>query len=190
MTTRRQVIGGLLGGMLSAGIAAAPLRITFQGWAPVLSQSAANARDGKGGGNGNGNGGRGGNGKGGGQGGNGNGGQGGNGKGGGQGGNGSGGQGGNGNGGKGNASSTPGKNKSATQASTEGTADPAAGEHYNAKTGDSIRVGDDSIEVRHRNGMREKIDRGSYEMKDSKGRTIIERRATDADVARLRDMMS
>lgn len=41
------------------------------------------------------------------------------------------------------------------------------------------------LEVVHRNGIAERIRRGRYEMKDSKGRTIINRAATNADRQRL-----
>ncbi|WP_309083725.1 hypothetical protein [Chelativorans sp.] len=43
-----------------------------------------------------------------------------------------------------------------------------------------------TIELRHRNGMRERVGRGRYVMTDAQGRTIINRRATRSDLARLR----
>jgi hypothetical protein len=55
-------------------------------------------------------------------------------------------------------------------------------------TGDSFVIGGGTIEVVHRNGMRERIRSGRYLMKDGKGRTIIERAATKADLSRLRDL--
>jgi hypothetical protein len=57
--------------------------------------------------------------------------------------------------------------------------DPAAG--FSLGTGGTI-------EVVHGNGMRERIRAGRYLMRDSKGRTIIERAATKADLRRLRDL--
>jgi hypothetical protein len=44
----------------------------------------------------------------------------------------------------------------------------------------------DGSEVRHANGMSEKIIDGRYIMKDAKGRTIINRTATSSDQSRLR----
>jgi len=44
------------------------------------------------------------------------------------------------------------------------------------------------IEVRHRNGMKERITNGRYVMTDAQGRTIINRIATRADLARLEGM--
>jgi hypothetical protein len=44
------------------------------------------------------------------------------------------------------------------------------------------------IEVRHRNGMSERIKDGRYLMKDAKGRTIIERTATVSDQTRLNSL--
>ena len=61
--------------------------------------------------------------------------------------------------------------------------------HVNPSTGDVVQASGNNIDVLHRNGMREGIKAGRYIMKDGKGRTIIERRATGADVSRLRDMM-
>ncbi|NKK36272.1 hypothetical protein [Rhizobium leguminosarum] len=44
---------------------------------------------------------------------------------------------------------------------------------------------DGSIDVRHSNGITEVLQRGRYIMKDSKGRTIINRQATASDARRL-----
>lgn len=44
---------------------------------------------------------------------------------------------------------------------------------------------DGSIDVRHSNGITEVLQRGRYIMKDSKGRTIINRQATANDARRL-----
>jgi hypothetical protein len=61
-------------------------------------------------------------------------------------------------------------------------------QQVNPKTGDRVRFDGAGVEVLHRNGMRERVNRSSYKMTDSKGRTIIERRATGADLARLSRM--
>ena len=45
-----------------------------------------------------------------------------------------------------------------------------------------------SITVRHANGTTERIASGRYEMKDSRDRTIVNRRATASDRARLRSL--
>jgi len=52
-----------------------------------------------------------------------------------------------------------------------------------------VQVSGKNINVVYRNGMRERIKAGRYRMTDGKGRTIIERKATSADVARLRGMV-
>jgi hypothetical protein len=164
MPSRRQLT--ILGTILTAGLVAAPLHVTVKGWTPKFSEHAASAKDGKGGGNGNG---------------------GGKGNGGGAGGGNGGGKGTGGGKGVGVGKSTGGKSKSSSQASTA--ASGTAGQHYNPKTGDTIQINGSTIEVLHSNGMREKVSGGSYEMKDSRGRTIIERPATEADESRLRDML-
>jgi hypothetical protein len=47
---------------------------------------------------------------------------------------------------------------------------------------------DGPIEVRHRNGMSERIKDGRYLMSDAKGRTIINRTATLTDESRLQSL--
>jgi len=42
-----------------------------------------------------------------------------------------------------------------------------------------------NIEVVHANGIKEEIEGGVYERKDANGRTVVERPATAADIARL-----
>ena len=37
----------------------------------------------------------------------------------------------------------------------------------------------------HASGIKEEVENGRYELKDAAGRTIVERRATAADIARL-----
>ena len=45
-------------------------------------------------------------------------------------------------------------------------------------------------QVIHRNGLREELGNGRYRMKDAKGRTIVDRRATNKDSTRMRDLRS
>lgn len=58
-------------------------------------------------------------------------------------------------------------------------------DHVNPRTGDRVEVDGDNVQVLHPDGTKEEIDSGVYEMKDARGRTIIERRATQADIDRL-----
>jgi hypothetical protein len=52
-------------------------------------------------------------------------------------------------------------------------------------------VGDDTspLDVRHNDGMSEQIRNGRYIMKDARGRTIVNRRATSADAKRLQSFI-
>jgi hypothetical protein len=52
--------------------------------------------------------------------------------------------------------------------------------------GAKVEAHGDDIEVVHASGIKEEIENGRFEMKDASGRTIVERRATRADIARLR----
>jgi hypothetical protein len=106
----------------------------------------------------------------------------GNGHGGGGGGNGgnSGGNSGNGNAGGGNANAGPGNN------SGKGNTNPGkSASHVNATTGDTVEIDGNKITVIHRNGMKEEIENGRFEMTDALGRTIVDRWATQEDLARL-----
>ncbi len=47
------------------------------------------------------------------------------------------------------------------------------------------QVGADSVGIRYRNGYREQVSKGRFIMKDAKGRTVINRRATPVDRVRL-----
>ncbi|WP_214475292.1 hypothetical protein [Mesorhizobium sp. dw_380] len=161
-------------------LAIAPYRIALHGSAPGID--AASAQAGKGGNGGNG----GGNGGGGGGGGNG----GGNGGGGGNSGNGGGG-----NSGAGNSSGSSGNsNGNGNSGADGGGADSGSGKgqgdkgasHVNAATGDKVDVDGNKITVQHPDGMTEKIENGRFRMQDALGRTIIDRRATPADVTRLK----
>ena len=61
----------------------------------------------------------------------------------------------------------------------------AAVDHVNAVTGDTVEVDGKNIRVTHANGMKEEIENGRFRMEDALGRTIVERAATAADMARL-----
>jgi hypothetical protein len=58
-------------------------------------------------------------------------------------------------------------------------------DHVNAVTGDTVEVDGKNIKVTHANGMKEEIENGRFRMEDALGRTIVERAATAADMARL-----
>ena len=51
--------------------------------------------------------------------------------------------------------------------------------------GTRVEINGNDIEVVHASGIKEEIENGRFEMKDASGRTIIERPATAADIARL-----
>ncbi|TIW73043.1 MAG: hypothetical protein E5V58_12485, partial [Mesorhizobium sp.] len=69
---------------------------------------------------------------------------------------------------------------------SKGTGENATVDHVNAVTGDKVEVDGKSIRVTHPNGMTEEIENGRFRMEDALGRTIVDRRATAADVARLK----
>ncbi|AZO08824.1 MULTISPECIES: hypothetical protein [unclassified Mesorhizobium] len=95
------------------------------------------------------------------------------------GGNGNGNGGNNGNGGS-NANAGPGNN------SGKGNTNPGGkASHVNAATGDVVEIVGNKITVIHRNGMKEEVDNGRFEMTDALGRTIVERKATQQDLKRL-----
>ncbi|QWW70383.1 hypothetical protein [Rhizobium sp. WYJ-E13] len=155
-------------------LAVVPLKVDVAGSFPSLASPTAFAKNenGNGGGNGNGNGGNGG--------GNGNGSGGGNGNGGNSGGNGNG----NGGSGGGNGNGNSGGNGSGNSRSSSN----GAGRADRVPSTPGVRATEDtdgSIDVRHTNGITETLRAGRYIMKDSKGRTIINRRATSADSTRL-----
>lgn len=60
-------------------------------------------------------------------------------------------------------------------------------EHVNS-AGDKVEVEGNKIEVTHPDGTREEIEDGRLETKDASGRTIAERAATPADIARLQGL--
>jgi len=106
--------------------------------------------------------------------------KGGNGNGGGNGGGNSGGGNGNGNGGgSSNSGGNANGNGNSGGRSSSGTT-TGSGSRTDADDKDSS-----AMEVRHRDGMSEVISNGRYIMKDARGRTIVNRRATSADETRL-----
>lgn len=58
-------------------------------------------------------------------------------------------------------------------------------EHVNPTTGDKVEADGNKVEVTHPDGTKEQVENGKFEMKDATGRTIVERPATPADIARL-----
>ncbi len=54
-----------------------------------------------------------------------------------------------------------------------------------AADGAKVEINGNNVEVVHASGIKEEVENGRYEMKDASGRTIVERRATAADIARL-----
>ncbi|TRC82745.1 hypothetical protein FJV80_20725 [Mesorhizobium sp. WSM4310] len=144
-----------------------PYRIALHGSAPGIDAASAQAGNGNGG-NGGGNGGNGGNG------------------GGGNGGNSGGGSGGN-SGGNGNANGGNSATDGSGDNSASGKGQSTKGaSHVNGTTGDKVEVSGNKITVTHPDGITEKIENGRFRMKDALGRTIIDRRATPADVSRLK----
>jgi hypothetical protein len=87
---------------------------------------------------------------------------------------------GNSNAGGSNPNAGPGNN------SGKGNTNPGTKNSYtNAATGDTLSIDGDKVTVIHRNGMKEQVRNGRFEMTDAQGRTIIERQATEEDVSRL-----
>lgn len=84
------------------------------------------------------------------------------------------------NAGGGNPNAGPGNN------SGKGHANPGGKNSYsNPATGDTLSIDGNKITVVHRNGMKEEVRNGRFEMTDAQGRTIIERQATEEDLNRL-----
>ncbi|MDX8547410.1 hypothetical protein RFM41_26920 [Mesorhizobium sp. VK25A] len=100
----------------------------------------------------------------------------------------SGGDNGNGNSGgnSGNNGNGNGDNGKSSSASAASTADVDS--HVNALTGDKVEASRTKIQVTHRNGMKEKIENGRFRMEDKYGRTIVDRKATVADLDRLKSL--
>ncbi|WP_347405161.1 hypothetical protein [Mesorhizobium sp. WSM4884] len=96
-----------------------------------------------------------------------------------------------GNNGNGNSNSrgNSGNSKGATSSASSSAASIAdVDDHVNAATGDKVEVSGSSIQVTHRNGMKERIENGRFRMEDKFGRTIVERKATMADLSRLKSL--
>lgn len=58
----------------------------------------------------------------------------------------------------------------------------------NPSKGTRVEIDGNNIKVIYPDGIKEEIDNGIYEMKDAAGRTIIKRRAKQADIDRLKAM--
>jgi hypothetical protein len=84
----------------------------------------------------------------------------------------------------GNSGNVGGNNGNAGGKGNSAAAGP--GRSPSAAPGRAAREG--PIEVRHRNGMSERIKDGRYLMSDAKGRTIINRTATLSDESRLQSL--
>ena len=82
--------------------------------------------------------------------------------------------------GGGNPNAGPGNN------SGKGNASPGGKNSYsNPATGDTLSIDGNKVTVVHRNGMKEEVQNGRFEMIDAQGRTIINRQATEEDLNRL-----
>jgi len=170
MLPKRKLPSSILTVAMALAFMVTPLRVTVKEWRAELALQSAFAKDGNGKGVGNGNGKD---------------------KGGGQGaGNDKGGNNDKGAKGKsgGNAKGGGASGKGSTGRAAGKNAVSAAENQINPSTGDMVQFGGTNIDVLHRNGMRERVKAGRFLMKDGKGRTIIERAATGADIARLRGM--
>ena len=64
--------------------------------------------------------------------------------------------------------------------------DRRADHHVNPATGARVEINGNDIEVVHADGTKEEVENGRFEQKNAAGRTVVERRATAADIARLR----
>ena len=58
--------------------------------------------------------------------------------------------------------------------------------HRSGRHGETINVRGDLIKVIYPDGFREELEDGVLELKDPSGRTVVKRRATADDIARLR----
>ncbi|TPI66804.1 hypothetical protein FJ420_23900 [Mesorhizobium sp. B3-1-3] len=94
--------------------------------------------------------------------------------------------GGGGNGGGNNGNNDGNSDNGNSSASAASTADVDS--HVNAITGDKVEATRNRIQVTHRNGMKEKIENGRFRMEDKYGRTIVDRKATMADLNRLKNL--
>ncbi|MDG4884164.1 hypothetical protein [Mesorhizobium sp. WSM4884] len=88
----------------------------------------------------------------------------------------------------GNIGNSGGTGGSVSSAGTANASIADVDDHVNAATGDKVEVSGNSIQVTHRNGMKERIENGRFRMEDKFGRTIVERKATMADLSRLKSL--
>ena len=88
----------------------------------------------------------------------------------------------------GNGNGNNGKSNSGTSSSASAASTADVDSHVNALTGDKVEATSNSIQVTHRNGMKETIENGRFRMEDKYGRTIVDRRATMADLNRLKNL--
>jgi hypothetical protein len=187
MRASRVGCGLVLRALTALALVVAPFSLSFDG---VVVTKAYAGKGGNGGGNSGGNGGgnSGGNGGGnsGGNSGNGNGNSGGNS------GNGNGNSGGNSGNSNGNSSGNSGNSASSSSDNGNSSASSASAadvdSHVNAATGDKVEATAGSIQVTHPNGMKEKVENGRFRMEDKYGRTIVDRKATMADLNRLKSL--
>ncbi|MFW8585990.1 hypothetical protein ACOJBM_17280 [Rhizobium beringeri] len=87
-------------------------------------------------------------------------------------------------GGSSNSSNGSGNGNGGSSTSSTGSSSSSSGSSVGSGTR-ATAASDGSIDVRHSNGITEVLQRGRYIMKDSKGRTIINRQATANDARRL-----
>jgi hypothetical protein len=64
------------------------------------------------------------------------------------------------------------------------------GHYVDGDTGARIEIDGGKIEIVYPDGWKEELEDGIFELKDPSGRTVIERRATGEDVARLRAIVN
>nr|WP_225170418.1 hypothetical protein [Ensifer sp. IC4062] len=165
MMERRKFLTALCTASIGFAIAALPYKITVSGSTlNVASQSAVAKNGNSGNGNGGGKGNGGGNSSGGGK-----------------------GNGGGNNNGSGNGS---GSGNGGGNSNGKGSGNSGNSRSSNASTGSSaksttVRDNGSGLSVRHSDGLSEEVRGGRYIMKDSRGRTIVNRRATSADEKRL-----
>ncbi|MGO4568384.1 hypothetical protein AB4Z52_25835 [Rhizobium sp. 2YAF20] len=103
---------------------------------------------------------------------------------------------GNGNSGNGNGGSDNGNGKGNSFSGSVGSNNDSSGKNNDTDSNGGTKgsaashIGaDGSIDVQHPDGLSERIQNGRYVMKDSKGRTIINRLASKADESRLRSFI-
>ena len=169
---RNKTTARLFGSAFALVLAASPLSLTFDNGALHLGPHAAFAKDGGSGGSGGGSSGSG-------SGGSGEGGHGGSSGGSDHSGPGRGGDGGGDDGGRGRGGDDDGPNHDA------GDDNGRHGAEHIGRNGAKVEVRGNNVEVVHASGIKEEIENGRYELKDPAGRTVVERRATAADIARL-----